>query len=243
MRHVALVITLLLLAIPGAVLAQQTSGGFLFSYQPHAGEVSAFEEGYRAHLAWHRANQDSLVWYGWNVLAGPRLGQFVDGAFGMRFAALDARVDPRGDAANAAETFRPHGTATARELLLLRPNLSTATPLEELAPRPFVQVVRYTADPGTVTRLERTLEAVRQAARPDSLLPYTIYEIVAGAEPGFLLMVWREGMGSFDRVGRNPERALRYRIAEWGDGPMIEVTRELWRYRPDLSYLGLEEDG
>ncbi|MFW6083701.1 MAG: hypothetical protein ACODAA_00620 [Gemmatimonadota bacterium] len=242
MRRFILVIALLL-ATPGAPPAQETSGGFLFSYRPHEGERSAFEEGYRAHLDWHRAHQDSLVWYGWDVLAGPRLGQFVDGAFGMRFAALDERVDPGGDAEDAAETFRPHGTATARELLLLRPDLSTATPLEELTPRPFVQVVRYAANPGTVARLERALEAVRQVARPDSLLAYTVYEIVAGAEPGFLLMVWRDGMGSFDQVDRNPERALRYRIADWEDAATIDVTRELWRYRPDLSYLGLEEDG
>ncbi len=243
MRHFVLVIALLLLATPGTPLAQETSGGFLFSYQPHAGERSAFEEGYRTHLDWHRANRDSLPWFGWNVLAGPRLGQFVDGAFGMRFAALDARVDPRGDAADAAETFRPHGTATARELLLLRRDLSTASPLEDVSPRPFVQVVRYAADPSTVTRLEGALKALREAARPDSLLPYTVYEIVGGAEPGFLLMVWRDGLGSFDDVDRNPERALRYRIAEWGDTSTIDVTRELWRYRPDLSYLGLEEDG
>lgn len=251
MRIVALVIAIpaILLSSPTMMLGQQeTSGGFLFAYQPDPGERSAFEEGYRRHLDWHREKADSLAWYGWSVLAGPRLGQFVDGAFGMPFAAIDARVDPAGDAADAAETFRPHGTPTGRKLLLLRPDLSSATPLEDLDPTSFVQVVHYTVGPGDMGRLERAFDAMRRATRRNSLLRYTVYEVVAGGELGFLLMVWRDGMRSFDHVERNPERTFRTYIAEEVGGRSeqmqslrIDMTSELWRYRPDLTYLGPEE--
>lgn len=251
MRSIALVIAFpaILLSIPTTTLGQQeTTGGFLFSYRPDPGEQSAFEEGYRRHLDWHREQADSLAWYGWSVLAGPRLGQFVDGAFGMPFAAIDARVDPAGDAANAAETFRPHGTPTGRTLLLLRPDLSSATPLEDLDPNPFVQVVHYTVGPGDIGRLERAFDAMRRAPGRSPLLRYTVYEVVAGGELGFLLMVWRDGMSSFDDVEGNPERTLRRYIAEEAGGRSeqmqslrIDVTSELWRYRPDLTYLGPEE--
>lgn len=251
MRSIALAVAIpaMLLTTPTTTFGQQeTAGGFLFSYRPHPGELGAFEEGYRRHLDWHREKADSLAWYGWSVLAGPRLGQFVDGAFGMPFAAIDARVDPGGDEANAAETFRPHGTPTGRTLLLLRPDLSSATPLEDLDPAPFVQVVHYTVGPGDMGRLERAFGAMRRAIRRSSLLRYTVYEVVAGSELGFLLMVWRDGMRSFDDVERNPEHALRTHIAEEGGGDSkqdeslrIDVTNELWRYRPDLTYLGPEE--
>lgn len=251
MRSAPLVVAILaiLLSIPTTTLGQQeTTGGFLFSYRPHPGEHGAFEEGYRRHLDWHREKADSLAWYGWSVLAGPRLEQFVDGAFGMPFAAIDARVDPAGDAADGAETYRPHGTPTGRTLLLLRPDLSSATPLEDLDPAPFVQVVHYSVGPGDMGRLERAFDAMQRASRRSSLLRYTVYEVVAGGELGFLLMVCRDGMSSFDDVERNPEHALRTHIAGEGGGqseqdePLrIDMTNELWRYRPDLSYLGPEE--
>src|SRR5690606_30554833 len=64
-------------------LAGQAAGGMLFSYEPYAGRRASFDEGYRSHLEWHRANRDSLPWYGWDVVAGRRLGQFVDGTFGV----------------------------------------------------------------------------------------------------------------------------------------------------------------
>ncbi len=233
------------------------TGGFLFAYEPRPGQRAAFEEGYRRHLDWHRAREDSLTWFGWDVMAGPRLGMFVDGVFGIRFAALDVRVDPAGDAADAARNVTAHAEPTARELVLLRPDLSTATPLEDGRPTPFAQVVRYRVRVGAAGRMESALGQLRRTARTDALLPYTVYEIVAGSSPGFLLVVWRDGLGSFDRVERNPERALEARLARGAadesagedadTGPPsrpaleAEVTSEVWRYRADLTYFGTEE--
>jgi hypothetical protein len=75
---------------------------FLFAYRAKPGMDAAFAEGYRRHLDWHAARGDSLAWLAWTVVDGPQLGTFVDGAFGIAFKAFDDRVDPRGDAADAA---------------------------------------------------------------------------------------------------------------------------------------------
>ncbi|HEX7120375.1 MAG TPA: hypothetical protein VF212_16395, partial [Longimicrobiales bacterium] len=121
--------------LPGVLLmaesvAAQSAGAMLYTYRPHPGERASFDEGYRMHLEWHRTHGDSLPWYGWDVLAGRRKGQFVDGTFGIAFAALDRRVDPSGDAAHAALAFADHAEATGQWALRLRPELSTARPLE-----------------------------------------------------------------------------------------------------------------
>src|SRR5690606_1970520 len=109
-----LLLGLALVSLAGARgLAGQGEAGMLYSYEPHPGERAGFDEGYRSHLEWHKANRDPLPWYGWDVIAGRRLGQFVDGTFGFAFEALDRRVDPAGDAADASRTFagraRPTG--------------------------------------------------------------------------------------------------------------------------------------
>src|SRR5688500_15061252 len=67
----------------------------LFAYVPKDGDEARFDEGYRTHLDWHRDKRDPLVWYGWYVANGERVGMFIDGSFGAPFAAFDQRVDPK----------------------------------------------------------------------------------------------------------------------------------------------------
>lgn len=229
-------------AAPG--LGQETTAGLLFFNRAHPGERPAFEEGYRKHLDWHRAHADSLAWFAWDVIAGPRLGMFVDGTFGTPFVAIDERVDPAGDAADAAATFVPHAAPTARVALQLRRDLSTATVLEDRAPTAFVQVVRYDAGPAAEAWLAAALRSLREEADALELRPYTVYEVLAGGRPGYRLMVWLNGFADFDDPARNPERALRRRlgVSNAGTDAGIEVTSELWRYRADLAYLGTEEE-
>lgn len=211
-------------------------GAFLFSYRPAAGARTAFEEGYRRHLAWHAAAGDSLTWFGWEILAGPRLGEFVDGVFGIPFRTLDQRVDPAGDAEDLAANVMPHATPTTRELLRGRPDLGTTDPLSAGEPAPLVQVVRYRTGPGGHGPLERALAGLRDAAEPRELHPYTVYESVAGSEPAFVVLIWRAGLATFDRHDRDPQAALRRHLT--GDAGAVDVTTELWRYRPDLTYHG-----
>src|SRR5690606_41282554 len=106
-RSALRLLLLLSLASPAGArgLAAQGVAGMMFSYEAHAGERAKFDEGYRSHLEWHRTNRDPLPWYGWDVIAGRRLGQFVDGTFGIAFEALDRRAVPAGGDAAASSTL------------------------------------------------------------------------------------------------------------------------------------------
>src|SRR5690606_9498322 len=234
-----LLLPLALVSLGGArgLAGQERGAGMLYSYEPHAGERAGFDAGYRSHLEWHRANRDPLPWYGWDVIAGRRLGQFVDGTFGIAFAALDRRVDPAGDAADASRTFAGRARATGRWAVRLRPELSTATPLEDRAPPPLAQVVTYTLPPGHQAGFEDVLRRVREGAADAGLLPYTVYEtVVGGAAAEFTVMVWRTGMAEFDLEDRDPAGAIRRLLGDdlraW-----LRAESELWRLRPDLTLL------
>lgn len=241
MRPLTIALIMAVLGIEAAAAQQPSTGGFFFAYAPT--DRANFEAGYRRHLDWHHAAGDSLSWFGWDVLAGPRPDGFVDGVFGVPFGALDVRVDPAGDRADAAANVLPHADPVSREMIAVRPDLSSATPLEDGTPTAFVEVVWYDVLPGQAAGMEAALSALRDRPSGESFVPYTVYERVAGAESGFVLMVWRNRLSSFDEHDRSPRRALDRLL---GDPDVVNVSEpiirgsisEVWRYRRDLTYLG-----
>jgi hypothetical protein len=246
MRTLVLALVLAFGGAAGVSAATQSPGGgaFLSAYAP--ADRAAFEAGYRRHLAWHRDNGDSLAWFGWDVIAGPRTGAFIDGVFGTPFEALDVRVDPAGDRADAAANVLPNAESLPRELLLLRPELSSATPLESRAPTPLVQVLWIAVDPGAMESIRALLGSLQADTPGGALLPYTVYERAAGGSPGYVLMIWRERLASFDAPDTDPARALALRLGErkgQGASRAVPWTTEVWLYRPDLTYLGTSGAG
>jgi hypothetical protein len=227
----ALILTLTVLAPPD-LSAQDVTGAFLSTYRPREGQRAAFDDGYRAHLEWHRRQNDPLTWFGWDVLAGPGLGDFVDGVFGIPFAALDRRVDPAGDARDVAANVEAHAAPTERALVRLRRELSTATPLESGRSTPLVEVIRYRVPAAAMPVMDSALRELRSVADRAGLLEYTIYETAAGTQsPGYIMMIWRAAFDSFDGIDSDPRHAVR----RWLPDGVAEQS-QLWLYRPDLTY-------
>lgn len=232
-----------------AAVPLSAQAGLLTGWRPEPGERAALYEGYARHLEWHGNAGDTLTWYGWDVVAGPGQGLFVDGTFGAPFAALDVRVDPGGDAQDHAVNVDAFATPAFREALLLRRDLSTATPLEERVPTPYVQVVRYSHGAAAASATVETALRDMASGRPPcsvGLLPFTVYESIVGSSaPGWIVMVWRDQLGSFDDDGTNPVPCLRQLVASPTPSPPspagVVVSIEVWRLRRDLSYMGSAE--
>ena len=218
----------------------------LFGYFPKAGMEARFDAGYRRHLAWHRGRHDPLVWYGWYVASGDRAGMFIDGSFGAPFAAFDRRVDPDGDAADAATNVTPFASSAFRASYRLRREFSTGFPLERWQPSKSVQVFHYTLKPGTSRRFEAVLRGARaELQRHPDAPAHTWYElVVGGSSPGYLLMIARDDWKSYDEHVEGME-ALFASSADARTGDLLDVLAasvaavdsETWNYREDLSYF------
>ena len=250
-RHA--LVFLYLFIVAGLCRAQQDSpqpagtAAFLFAYHPKPGMQAQFDEGYRRHLRWHEEKKDPLVWYGWYVTSGERTGMFVDGSFGVPFAAFDRRVEPKADAADFAQTSAPFADTAFRSTYRLRPDLSTGQPLEERQPSPQVEVVHYVLHSGMERIFEEVIGKLRAALTQTGGAPvHTWYELVVGGEsPGYMLMVPRRGWADYDAArqtlgsilerayGPQGAQALRQSLATAVD----HARSELWSYRPDLSYF------
>ena len=213
----------------------------LFGYRAHPGARERFDAGYRRHLQWHRAHRDPLVWYGWYVADGPRAGMFVDGTFGAPFAAFDRRIDPEGDASDAAANVNAHADAVLRASYRVRRELSTGLPLERWQPSPAMQVLHYRLRPGGQARFERALAAAHERLRgvPDAPA-HTWYEkLTGGPLPEFMLLVAREGWAEYDIQPATGLEALLHGSPALDDlAASVEgLEAETWTDRADLSLI------
>lgn len=236
-----------LAADPTQSLRDTGDAAHLFAYRPKPGMESQFDAGYKRHLDWHRTHDDPLVWYGWYVTHGPRMGMFIDGTFGAPFAALDNRVAPAEDGKDADRTFLPYGDPTERTVFRVRRDLSNGTPLEQWQPTRMVQVYTYKVRIGRSERFEKIVKRMRAAldtTKPKS--SFTWYEGIGGTPtPGYMLMVARDGWASFDEGRGGLEGVLawvedptvRQQLLEGYAASVEDVQSEIWSYRSDLSLI------
>jgi hypothetical protein len=179
---------------------------FLFAYSARRGMEREFEQGYARHLEWHAGNRDSLAWHAWTIVDGPRLGTFVDGAFGIPFRAFDDRVDPRGDQLDAARNVTSFADPVTREAYRLRRDLSTSAPrLEAARPAPLQRVIRISLHPGAHAAFELAVRSLAVRIRPR--LDYSIYESVSGNEhPAYVMIVQLSGWSDLEDSATEPGR-------------------------------------
>jgi hypothetical protein len=238
--------TILALALAGmtavATAARaQEQAAFLFTYDVDRGEEAAFEAGYAAHLQWHAAHADALPWFGWYVTSGPRTGLFVDGTFGVPFAAMDARPDPAGDGADMEARVLPHAKARAYSAHVLWSEVSTVRSLEARQPTPVLDAYDLRVAPGDVAAFESALLAAAKTGK--GRLGWTWYRLTGGGEIGsYLVLVPRRTWA--DLAGR-PTDVAGLMAAAYGGSPaparaaalVRDAEVETWSYQPKLSRL------
>jgi hypothetical protein len=236
----------LAVGLGGAARAQSSEGAaeqaaFLFTYDVDRGQEAAFEAGYAAHLQWHAAHADTLPWYGWYVTSGPRTGLFVDGTFGIPFAAMDARPDPAGDGADMEARVLPYAKARAYSAHVLWPEPSTTRSLETRQPSPVLDVYSLRVAPGDVAAFETALLASAKTGKGG--LGWTWYRLAGGGELGsYLVIVPRRSWA--DLAGR-PADLAGLMASAYGASPdqaraaalVKGVEVETWSYQPKLSRL------
>lgn len=209
------------------LLIALAQAAFLFAYDVDRGKEAAFEAGYAAHLDWHADHGDQLAWYGWYVTSGPRTGLFIDGTFGVPFAAMDQRVDPAGDGADMTAKVLPFAKARTYSALELWAEVSTARTLEDHKPTAVVDAFAVTVAPAKILAFETALRAQPKGR------PVAWYRTVSGGSAGsYLALVPRQGWVDLAERPRGPTGLL-------GKAAILTTSVEVesWSYRPRLSRI------
>lgn len=239
MRMIAAALTAALVNSVPAAVAGDGGAALLYAYEIDRGEGEAFEAGYKAHLDWHRGRNDRLVWYGWYVVAGARVGAFVDGTFGADFADVDARPALKEDGAHFTEHVAPYASPTRYAVYELWGGPSTAPTLEDRDPSRYLDAYFLEVAPAEAAAFEKRL-----ASLPKSNAPLAWYRAGPGAPaPGYMLLAPRRDWASF--AGRGVSFGDLIRAAYNADEADVaalarsigKIDSEIWAYRPDLSYI------
>lgn len=90
-------IFILLSTATNLTYSQDSNIGQFAIWKVKEGMSQNFENGYKKHLEWHKENNDPWNWYGWYIVSGERLGQFVDATFDHSWGDFDKAINPSGD--------------------------------------------------------------------------------------------------------------------------------------------------
>lgn len=230
-------------ALSTPALAQELPASILQLFSYKLADATRFREGYRAHLQWHARQSDRLVWYGWSVQAGPRRGLFIDGTAGASLAALDARPDLAGDAADFVATVGASAQPVDIETWAWWPGPSTASTLEDRKPSATMDVLLMKAPEGRVRDFEATLQRLAQKRRAESPSISWYRRLRGGGEANYMLVLPRRTWAEIATTGGTFRDILAkaYRGSDREIDTVLAavdvIAVETWAYEPRLSLI------
>ena len=203
-------------------------------WQPKPGLEREFEEGYKRHLQWHRANRDPWAWYGWAVRSGTQDGYFVDGTFFRQWTELDSPVAPAADAADNRINVFPYADVRSSAIYESIPALSNFD--RELLSAPLMTFYRFDLLPGAAAEFESAAGAALRSHR-GTAVQYAMLRPVNGVT-SYLLLVPGKQPSDFASQSEFVQRLLGgMRRAAKGKSAIVRFSTETAAFRPDLSYM------
>jgi hypothetical protein len=214
--------------------------------KPKAGARAQYETGMKAHMGWHRKQNDTWAWSVLEILTGPKQGSYYVFSCGHDWkdlAALDVNVTAHD--ADMATTILPHVEAPTRSFWRYRPELSRTTPADKGAPA-YWSSTTYYLKPEGVSQLEEGLKRTR-AISEKAQFPRTSswFQLVNGGEgPAFYQSqprwTWDDFEAPTPTFTSLVDEALGKSLADDLRRSMSSSVRytvsEMTKARPDLGY-------
>lgn len=220
-----------LLLLYGNVMAQENQVAHFSFWKPRAGLEKNFENGYKQHLQWHKANSDTWAWYGWYIISGTRAGLFVDATFNHAWSDFDKPVKPaEDDADNRLHTY-PFGDfiGGAKMVYLPAMSISDSNSLKSKFLRlVMINVTDLVAGKKLIEKLKTTYQAA-------GIRSFMTFKLVDGGDCNQLCLLI--GLNSFAEYGRfenlseelsSIEQAMKIKAIH-------SMTSETLVYRADMS--------
>lgn len=240
-RATHVVVALLALAVAVVPADAQDGGATLASvtyWTVAPGTTAQFEAGLAAHNQLHVEQGDPVALLTWQVLSGPRVGQYGRGSFGHVWSDFD--VDPQTAAADAADSA-VHVTpyiAGAEPMVW-----NHLTDLSNSADEPGAvsRIIEFSLRPGHEQAFIEAIRRIHAILSEHDWLPYDWYALVDGGEiPTMAVVLPRDNYAGFAPPDPDLAKVLGEEAAEIfgiiGKATRRQVNSTV-AFRPDLSYL------
>lgn len=207
-------------------------------------DADAFEAGVQAHNQFHASLGDPVPIHTFEVVTGPRVGQYIRASFGHTWADFDAEMaNLEGDAADSAKNLDPHVTGSVPAIYEALPELSHYT---EGGVRPLAKIITFQLKWGHERAFMDAVGKIHAAlSEVEGFRPYLWYRLEDGGHvPSYVVSLPSDDWAGFAQ----PERGIDEIVGEkYGEeagaifeamGSAIESESSYTiAYRSDLSYL------
>jgi len=237
---------MLLLALALPVATQEEDGNIVrvIDQNVKPGMEAQYEAGRKAHMAWHKAQNDPWGWLVWQVISGENSGHYVIGTFGHKWSDFDnPPVTEEADDADFQKKVAPYvGAPQTRYYAFLS---KVSRPWEGM-PK-MNEVVFFHVEYGEGETFNHLIKKFHEAiGKTKWPVHYSWYALVNGGKSGtYVLVLPRDSWAAFqgpdkpfsamleEAYGRQEAEALIHKL-----GKVVKYTENFTiQNRPDLSYI------
>lgn len=216
-------------------------------WKTKAGAGAAFAEGRKRHMELHRQQKDAWGWFTWEIVNGPREGQFLTGSFGHLWKDFDGReAFDALDAPDVAKNLAPHVAGTESSYWAHMAEASRP-PAVDAGPSAFSQLTHYYVHPADVPRFEDALKEVKAAL---DKIGWPVrsgwYRLISGGSgPHYVLSTARANWAAFAPLEKSLLEGLTEAVGARRATELLDTVRastdhvetEILAYRAELSYV------
>ena len=207
-------------------MAQNHTIAHFSVWNPKPGQADAFEAGYKQHLLWHKANNDTWNWYGWYIISGTRTGQFIDVTVNHTWDDFNHSVNPAGDGADNQLHTEPFADYL-RAFKVSLTSFSDAADKQLLAAK---MLRMLTIDVSDINRGAKLIEKAIADFRAIASNNFIVYRVVDGGNVmQFIILVPLNSIADMEKTTTFP--------ASLSDSANIitGITSETLLFKPAMS--------
>jgi hypothetical protein len=249
-RNRALFVFAALLAVLSASVSfgQAPAGNVTLAYTQTIDlqEAAAFEEGFKKHIEWRKAQGDTWQWDTWQIVRGEQLGVYYTATNGHAWKDFDS------EPITAAEGGAHYTASVGDALVSISGGMSVTLMDVSNFPEPgqndgaMVEVVTWNVKAGRMDDLMQAIGRYHEAfakVAPD--VHYIWIMSVNGGPDEVSVVLPRSSWADFEPGEKGPDmilqeafgRAESIAVSERFSGSVENSTTTVWMYRADMSYV------
>lgn len=245
MRNMVLLAVLVVVLTAVPVAAQEAPAGNLAQVVSFVvTDAAAFEAGLKAHNQYHAGLNDPMPIQTFEIITGPRGGEYLRGSFGRTWASFDAEMaNLAADAADTAQNLDPHVTRSEVTIYEVQPEISR---FPEGGIRPLFKIIEFRLKWGHERTFMDAIGKIHAAlGEVEDFRPYIWYRLEDGGHvPTYVVSLPSDDWAGFAQPDRGIDQIVGEKYGEEAGaifeamGSAIESESNYTiAYREDLSYL------
>jgi len=247
-RTLFVVTALFSFVLASVSFGQATAGNVSLEYLQTVDmqKTAAFEEGFKKHLAWRKAQGDTWRWDTWQLVRGEKLGLYYTSTDGHAWKDFDSEpIDAVEGGANYTASVGDALLAISGGMSVILPDLSNL-PEGEVKAGALVEVVAWDVKPGRMDDLMQAIGRYHEAFAKVAPEEKYLWTMSVNGGPGTVSVVLpRASWADFEPGEKSPDmileeafgRAESIAVSERFSSSIENTTTTVWMYRADMSYI------